>query len=140
MTAANAYREKSVTWKGSPVPGVIDCSETETTEGVTKHRTDNATTTQAVFVDGVGCTIKVTTTDLSLRGTSGYTIGANGIVVVVAEKRAEGVGSATADKTHTYASGTLVSIEDGVPINGRGSLALTWECDDTAGAAVCVFS
>jgi hypothetical protein len=140
VTAAKAHLEKSVTWKSSAITGIVDVSETETTEGVTKHRTDNATTTQAVFVDGVGCTVKVTTTDVSIRGASGYTIGSTGALVIVAYQRAEGVGTAAADKTHTYGSATLVGIENGLPINGRGSLSLTWECDDAAGSAVCVFS
>lgn len=141
MTAAKAYRENSVTWKGTAIPGVKDVSEQETHDGVTKHRTDNNTTTQAVFVDGVGCTVEVTTTDLSLRGTTGYTIGANGALVVVAEQRAEAIGSLSAsNKTHTYADASLTGIRDGVPINGVGSLVLSFECADPTGAAVCAFS
>lgn len=141
MTAAKAYRESSVTWKAAAIPGIMDVSENETHEGVTKHRTDNATTTQAVFIDGVGATIEVTTTDISLRGTSGFTIGANGALVVVAEQRAEGVGSVgAASKTHTYADATLVGIRNGLPINGKGSLVLTFETADPTGAAVCAFS
>jgi hypothetical protein len=141
MTASKAYREKSVTWKSVAITGILEASEQETAEGVTKHRADNATTIQAIFIDGVGCTVTATTTDLSLRGASGYTMGANGALVLVVEQRAEGVGAVgAADKTHTYADSTLVAIRDGAPINGRGTLELTWECVDPAGAAVCVFS
>lgn len=141
MTAAKAYRESSVTWKGAAVPGIMDVSENETHEGVTKHRTDNVTTTQAVFIDGVGATIEVTSTDISLRGTSGYTLGANGILVVVAEQRAEAVGAvAASSKTHTYADASLIGIRNGLPINGKGSLVLTFETADPTGAAVCAFS
>lgn len=141
MTAAKSYREKSVTWKASAIPGVLDASETETAEGVTKHRSDNNTTIQAVFIDGVGCTVTVTTTDLSLRGTTGYTMGANGILVLVGEQRAEGIGAVgAADKTRTYGDATITSIREGLPINGRASLEIAWECVDPAGSAVCVFS
>lgn len=141
MTASKTFREKSVTWKAVAVPGILDASEQETAEGVTKHRSDNSTTIQAVFIDGVGCTVTVTTTDRSLRGTSGYSLGANGILVLVGEQRAEGVGAVgAADKTHTYGDATMTGIREGLPINGRGTTEYTWECVDPAGSAVCVFS
>ena len=141
MTAPKTYREKSVTWKSGSITGVLEATEAETVDGVTKHRADNATTVQAVFVDGVGCTVTVTTTDLSLRGGTGYTIGANGSLVLVGEQRAEGIGAvAAADKTRTYADSTLVGIREGLPINGRATMELTWECADPTGSAVCVFS
>jgi hypothetical protein len=144
MAAANAYRFKSVTWSGpgsaTAIPGVVDCKEDDTTEGVTKHRTDNATTTQGIFVDGIGAKITISTTDLSLRGASGYTLGKTGAIVIVRELRANGVGAQAGDKTHTYASATLVDMTEGIPINGRGTLELTFEAFDTTGAAVCAFS
>lgn len=144
MAAANAYRYKSNTWAGSgsavAIPGVVDAKEQETTEGVTKHRTDNATTTQGVFIDGVGATITLTTTDLSLRGASGYTIGKTAALVITRELRANGVGASAGDKVHTYANATLVSISEGIPINGRGTLDLTFEAFDSAGSAVCAFT
>lgn len=141
MTAPKTYREKSVTWKSAAITGILEATEAETVDGVTKHRADNATTIQAVFVDGVGCTVTATTTDLSIRGTSGYTIGANGILVLVGEQRAEGIGAVgAADKTRTYGDATITGIREGLPINGRATLEITWECADATGAAVCVFS
>jgi len=144
MAAANSHRYKSNTWAGSgsavAIPGVVDAKEDETTEGVTRHRTDNATTTQGVFVDGVGARITMTTTDLSLRGSTGFTIGKTAALVITRELRANGVGAQSGDKIHTYANATLVDITEGIPINGRGSLELTFEAFDPAGSAVCAFS
>lgn len=143
-SVANAYRYKSNTWAGSgsavAIPGVIDAKEDDTTEGVTKHRTDNATTTQGVFVDGVGARVTLTTTDLSLRGAAGFTIGKTAALVILRELRANGTGAQSGDKTHTYANATLVDMGEGIPINGRGTLDLTFEAFDPAGAAVCAFS
>lgn len=144
MAVANAYRFKSITWSGSgaavAIPGIVDCSEDDTTESTTKHRTDNATTVQGVFMDGVGATIRITTTDLSLRGASGYTMGKTGALVIIRELRANGVGAQAGDKTHTYGSAVLVDMTEGVPINGRGTLQLTFEAYDSNGAAVCAYS
>lgn len=141
LAVANAYRYKSSSWKGGAVPGAVDASAADTVEGVTKHRTDNATTTQGIFGDGVGATVKITTTDLSLRGAANYAPLSNGALVIVREQRAEGKGAVgAADKTETYADATLVAIEEGIPINGRGTLMLTFECADPAGAAVVVHS
>jgi hypothetical protein len=141
MTAPKAYRENSVTWKGSAIPAVQDVNEQETTEGVHQHRSDNATTAQAIFVDGIGCDLSVTTTDLSLRGTAGYTIGSNGVLVTVAEQRAEGIGSVGGgNKTHTYGDATLVAISHGLPINGKATMVLGFKCADPTGVAVGAFT
>ena len=144
MAAANAYRFKSVTWSGSgsavAIPGVVDCSEDDTSGGVTKHRTDNSTTVQGIFMDDIGATIRITTTDLSLRGASGYTMGKSGALVIIRELRANGVGAQAGDKTHTYSTVVLTDMTEGVPINGRGTLQLTFEAYDTNGSAVCTFS
>ena len=142
MAAANAYRVKSVTWKSSALPGVVDCSESDSTEGVTKHRTDNATAVQSIFLDGIGASITVTTTDLSLRGAANYALGQTGALVVVRELRAKGTGAvAASDKTATYSEATLVSVREGTPIAGRGTLEITWEASDsTNGASVVTHS
>jgi hypothetical protein len=141
FTAPPAYQENSVTWKGAPIIGVKDVSETETNDGVTMHRTDAAITHMATFIDGVGCEVKVTTTNLALRGATGYTIGSNGTLVVIGQLRAEGVGAvASSLKTHTYADATLTNIENGLPINGVATMVLTFRCVDPAGLAVCAFT
>lgn len=141
MTAPAAYQEASVTWKSAAILGIVDCTESETVEGTTSHRTDNAIATMANFLDGAGAEISVSTTLVSLRGTTGFTLGSNGALVVVLQARAEGVGAVGgANKTHTYGDATLVSMEHGVPINGKATLVLKFRVADPAGLAVCVYS
>lgn len=138
MAAANAYRVKSVTWKATAVTGIVDVNQTDTNEGVTKHRTDNATTVQAIFLDGIGATVTMTTTNEAIRALAAYALGQTGALVVVRELRAKGIGASAGDLTATYADACVVSVREGTPIAGRGTIEVTWECVDPAGTAVVV--
>src|SRR4051812_41268582 len=131
---SKAYNEKSVTFKSTAITGVQDVQENDTAESIEKHRADTSATTEAVFIDGVGAQIVVTTTDLSVRSTWG--LGANGSLVIVSQQRAQGVGAVgAADKTRTYAAAVLVAMSAGSPIQGKGTLQLTFEATDPAGTA-----
>ncbi len=139
--AGKAYAEKSVTFKSIAITGVQDVQENDTAESIEKHRADTSVATEAVFIDGVGAQIVVTTTDLSVRGTSGWGLGANGSLVIVSQQRAQGTGAvAAADKTRTYAAAVLVAISAGSPIQGRGTLQMTFEATDSTGASVVTHS
>jgi hypothetical protein len=135
--ASVAYKHKSVVYKSTTITGIQNVEENDTVEDITRHRADVSLTTEAVFIDGVGCQIVVTTTDLGVRAT--WALGAVGSLVVVAQQRANGSGATGgADKTKTYANAVLVAIRSGAPYSGRGTLELTFEATDPAGAAVVV--
>lgn len=137
--ASKAHRLKSVTFSSTAITGVQDVQENDTAESIEKHRADTSLTTEAVFLDGIGAQIVVTTTDLSVRST--WALGAAGALVVVKELRANGTGATGGqDKTATYATAVLVSKALGAPHQGRGTLVLTFEAVDSTGASVVTHS
>lgn len=141
MAADPAYRFKSATWGGVAVVGALDCNEEDTVEEVTKHRTANATANQATFVDGVGARVTLSVSDTSQRALTAMAIGDVAALVIIREKRAEGKGAvAASDKTATYSNATIVSKREGVPIRGRATLDIGFECADPSGVSPVAFS
>jgi len=137
--AGKAHRIKSVTFSSTAITGLQNVEENDTVESIEKHRADNSLCTEAVFLDGVGAQIVVTTTDLSFRST--WALGTAGALVVVKEQRANGTGATGGqDKTATYAAAVLVAKGLGAPHQGRGSLVLTFEAVDSTGASVITHS
>ena len=137
--AGGAYKYKSVSFSATALTGVQNVDENDTAEAMDKHRADTSACVEAVFLDGVGAQIVVTTTDLSFR--DNWALGAVGALVCVKEKRANGSGATGgADITATYAAAVLVAKGSGAPFQGKGSLVLTFEATDPTGASVVTHS
>ncbi|MBA3588850.1 hypothetical protein [Methylibium sp.] len=137
--AGKAHKIKSVTFSSTAILGIQNVDENDTAEAMDKHRADTSACVEAVFLDGVGAQIVVTTTDLSVRST--WALGVVGSLVVVKEQRANGTGAtAGQDKTATYAAAVLVAKGIGAPFQGKGSLVLTFEATDPTGASVVTHS
>ena len=137
--AGKAHKIKSVTFDATAITGVQNVDENDTVESIEKHRADTSACVEAVFLDGVGAQIVVTTTDLSFRDS--WALGEVAALVVVKEQRANGSGAVgSADLTATYSDAVLVAIGQGAPHQGRGSLVLTFEATDPDGSSVVTHS
>lgn len=137
--ASKAHRIKSVSFSATAITGVQNVDENDTVEAIEKHRADTSLCVEAVFMDGVGAQIVVTTTDLSVRST--WALGTVGALIVIKELRANGTGATGGqDKTATYAAAVLVAKGMGAPFQGKGSLVLTFEATDSTGASVVTHS
>lgn len=137
--AGKAHKIKSVSFTATSITGIQNVDENDTVESIEKHRADTSLCVEAVFLDGVGAQIVVTTTDLSFR--DNWALGAVGALVVVKEQRANGTGATGgADLTATYAAAVLVAKGQGAPHQGKGSLVLTFEATDSTGASVVTHS
>ena len=137
--ASKAYKLKSFTDGTGAITGLTDIQLNETIETITKHRTDTSTTIEAVWLDGVGAQVVVTTTDLSAA--DARDIGDTGSVTYVREQRANGTGAVgAADITATLAECILVAKGEGNVHEGEATVQLTYEAYDTDGTAVVVYS
>lgn len=140
MAAPNNYFLKTATYKGTAVTGLsnFDISEDGSPKDVC---TDGSQTITMTWVDGIGMTVVVETTDASIHTSASFRVGAAGSLVLVMQKRAEGKGAAAAsDKTATFANAVFVGFSAGVPHEGQSTVRATWRCADPAGSSPVVWS
>ncbi len=140
MAAPANYFLKTATYKSTAITGLtnFDISEDGSAKDVS---TDGAATITMTFVDGIGMTVVIETTDASIHTSSSFRVGAAGSLVLVMQKRAEGKGPVgAADKTATFANAVFVGFSAGVPHEGQSTVRATWRCADPAGSTAVVWS
>lgn len=137
--ASNAYKIESVTTSVGTIGGVLDVSESNTSE-VTTHKADNSANIEAVFLDNVGAVISVTTTATDLQGS--YPIGQTVTALTIKKgRRANGTGATAAQFiTSIYAEAIVTSVQDGVSTSGEGTLTIEFTAYDTAGNGLVAYA
>jgi len=140
MAAPANYFCKTCTYKAAAITG-LKSYDIQEDGSPTDVATDGSATVTLTFVNNIGMTVSVESTDASIPTSASYRVGAAGSLVLVLQKRAEGKGPAAAsDKTATFANAVLVSVGQGVPHEGESSTRLTWRCADPNNSSAVVWS
>jgi hypothetical protein len=137
MAAANAFRAKSVSFKGTAILGITDVSTNET-GSATELKTDASATVTAIFVDGIKADVTVTTTDFTRA--KGITIGDTGALVVTYEIRAEGKGAGAGNAVATYANAVVISNNPQGATDGNGTASIAFSCSAPGGSSPVAWS
>lgn len=140
MAAPANYFVKTASFKGTSITGLknYDIGEDGSPTDVA---TDGSATITMTFLNNLGMTVGLASTDASLPSAAAFRVGAAGALILVLQKRAEGKGPAAAsDKTLTFANAVLVSVTEGVPHEGESTIQLSFRCSDPAGSTPVVWS
>jgi hypothetical protein len=140
MAAPKNFFVKTGTFKSTGVTGLthFDINEGGSPTDVA---TDGSATITMTYLNNIGMTVTIDTTDASVHTSSNFRVGAAGSLVLVGQQRAEGKGPVgAADKTATFANAVLVDVGIGIPHEGDSTVRLTFRCSDPAGSTPVVWS
>ncbi len=133
-----AHLVSSVTFAGTAITSLQDCTETPTGSVYLLH-TDAAQGPSGAFTDVLGCTISITTTNLAYMAT--ITRGRIGALVVTKKARNNGVGLATqSPEVATYANVMVGDVSSNESITGASSLTITFHAFSPTGGAVVAYT
>lgn len=140
MAAPANYYVKTGTYKSTAFTGIKSFSIDED-GSPTDVATDGSATITMTFLNNIGYTVSVETTDASVVQGANFRVGSAGSLVLVMQKRAEGKGPVgAADKTATFANAVVVSNGQGIPHEGESTTRIVWRCSDPNGSTAVVYS
>lgn len=140
MAAPANYYVKTGTYKSTAFTG-ISSFDIQEDGSPTDVATDGSATITMTYLNNIGYTVTIETTDCSVVQGANFRVGSAGSLVLVMQKRAEGKGPAAAsDKTATFANAVVVSNSQGVPHEGNSTVRISWRCSDPSGSSAVVYS
>lgn len=134
MTAANAFRAKSMSFAAATKTG-IQSLKVKNGGNSTDLTSDASPSVNAIFVDMLVGDVTVTTTDFA--GVNGLVPGDTGALVVNYEKRAEGRAAAGSGTpiVATFANAVVIDIDMDASTTGIGSASVTFRCSNPSGGS-----
>jgi hypothetical protein len=139
MTTPAVFVAQSVTFGAVTLTGITDVSTPESGNATTLESDANPFI-QGVYVDGIGASPTVSTTDILQATNSAFDIGTKATLTITYQKRALGKGAAGTNRTVTYPNAVVVSRDPKANTTGKGDASITFQAfvNDT-GTAICTW-